>query len=215
MLNAIKNPALVIIDMQNDFVRTGAPMEVPAARALLPRLETLLSKVRAARLPVIFTRYVATPGYEHLSGHLGWLKLIDPPVRACVPGVCRYYEDLRSSRDGADIVDELAPEPTEVMIEKPFFSAFHGTDLNQRLQALGTDGLIVTGTITEMCVEDTARHAVHHGYRTVIASDLVASNDPEMHDATLVAFARNFGQVASAEVILSQIQHLAEGIFDV
>lgn len=208
MLNATKSPALIIVDMQNDFVRAGAPMEVHSARGILPGLADLLSMFRAARLPVIFTRYLATPGYQHLSAHLAWIKLTEPPVRACVPGVARTYNDLRHSRDVTEVVDELSPAPGEIVIDKPFFSAFHETNLHRRLQELEIDTLIITGTLTEMCVEDTARHAVHHGYPTVMVSDLVASNDANMHNAALAAFACNYGQVASAHAVVQQLAHL-------
>ncbi|ESR27071.1 isochorismatase [Lutibaculum baratangense AMV1] len=99
------------------------------------------------------------------------------------------------------MVDELEPRPEETVVDKVYFSAFHETDLDQTLRDLRVNSLIVTGTITEMCVEDTARHAVHHGYRTVVVSDAVASNDLAGHEAALRAFEKNYGWVLPSESI--------------
>jgi ureidoacrylate peracid hydrolase len=195
---AMARPALIVVDMQNDFVRAGAPMEVPAARGAIAPGLGLLSAFRAAGLPVAFTRYVACPDYRHLADRLGWVRLLEPPVNACVPGHLRTYADRPAPLDCAEVIDELAPLPGETVIDKTFFSAFHGTDLDARLRAAGADGVIVAGTLTEMCVEDTARHAVHLGYPTVLVRDAVASNDPVAHAATLRAFAINYGWTMNA-----------------
>lgn len=208
-MNTLKRPALMIIDMQNDFVRRGAPLEVESARMILPALTHLLARFRAARLPVIHTRYVATPNYQHLSDRLKWLRLTEAPLNACRPGFQRIYEDCEGARDAAGVIDELSPAEGEIVIDKPYYSAFFGTDLNQRLIEAEVDGLFVAGTLTEMCVEDTARHAVHHGYRTALVSDSVASNDPELHQITLRAFERNYGDVLSSDQIEKCISKIA------
>lgn len=192
--------------MQNDFVRRRAPMEVPDARRVVPANQRLLAGFRRAGLPVVFTRYIACGDYAHLAGRLPWIRLLDPPVCACVPGHFRQYADRSSALDCADVIDELAPLPGEAVVDKPFFSAFHRADLHERLHAVGADGLLVTGTLTEMCVEDTARHAVHWGYPTVMVSDAVASNDAEAHAAALRSFARNYGWALGTDAALAMIQ---------
>ncbi len=195
MLVFANRPALVIVDMQNDFVRVGAPMEVPSARAILPNLVRILTAFRAAGLPVVFTRYVAAPNYRHLQPKLSWLKLIEAPVNACVRGHRRHYDDLDDERDVADVVDELAPEAHDIVVDKIYFSGFHETNLHGRLRTAGVDALVMTGTLTEMCVEDTARHAVHYAYPTAMICDSVASNVPDAQAATLKAFGDNYGWV--------------------
>lgn len=201
MMTLAKRPALVVIDMQNDFVRQGAPMEVPAARAILPALGRLINAFRVAQLPVIYTRYVAAPAYRHLQDRLPWLNLIEVPVHACVPGHMRKFQDRDMPCDAAGVVDELAPRADEMLIDKVFFSAFYGTDLDTRLRATGVDGLAVAGTLTEMCVEDTARHGVHHGYPTALVHDCVASNTPDAQAAALRAFGNNYGWLMDAHAL--------------
>lgn len=198
-------PALLIIDMQNDFVLEGAPMRVAQAAATVPVIAGLLAAFRARALPIAFTRYVATERYAHLAGRLPWLRLLRPPTQACVPGFERLYPGLEGPRDCAEMIDMLAPAPGEIVVDKPYFSAFHDTDLEARLRASGADRLVVTGTITEMCVEDSARHAVHFGWPVTLLSDAVSSDDPEAAAATLRAFARNYGEVMTSRDCLSRL----------
>lgn len=190
--------------MQNDFVRAGAPFEVASARATIPVIRDLAAAFRRAARPVIFTRYVADPLYRPLGERLPWIAALDPPVNACVPGFHRRYRDAATEREAVAVIDELAPEASDIVIDKVYFSAFHGTGLAARLRALGAESLVVVGTVTEMCVEDTARHAVHFGLPTTIISDAVSSNHPAGHQAALDGFARNYGWVRSAAEVLRQ-----------
>lgn len=191
-------PALLIIDMQNDFVRVGAPLEVPASRATIPVIGRLAAAFRAAGRPVVFTRYVADAFYRPLAGRLPWIRLLEPPVEACVPGRQRHYPELGAAREGVAVIDELQPRDGDLVLDKIYYSAFHRTDLDDRLRALGVGSVVVVGTVTEMCVEDTARHAVHHGYPTLIVRDAVSSGSAEGEAAALAAFERNFGWVADS-----------------
>ena len=198
MLETMKRPALLVIDMQNDFVRPGAPLEVPSARDTIPVISGLIEKFRRKGLPVIYTRYIADDLYQPLAARFGWIARLRPPVNACVPGHRRHYPDLGEMRGAIDVIDELAPLAGEEIVDKIYYSAFHRTDLEERLRGQGVDSLAIVGTITEMCVEDTARHAVHYGYPTVLVSDGLSSNTPRQHEATLEAFERNYGWVMPA-----------------
>ena len=201
----LSRPALLVIDMQNDFVLEAAPMRVAAAARTVPVIAGLLAAFRAAGLPVGFTRYISTGRYAHLAGHLPWLHLLEPPVNACRPGFLRSYPNVSGPRDCADMIDALQPEPGEIVVDKPYFSAFHETDLDQRLRESGADSLVVTGTITEMCVEDTARHAVHFGWPVTVLSDAVSSDNEPAAAAMLSAFARNYGKVTTSQDALSRL----------
>ncbi|WP_315924029.1 cysteine hydrolase [Mesorhizobium sp. SP-1A] len=202
MLTELTNPALVVVDMQNDFVRKGAPMEVSAARGTIPAIHKLMDAFRANGKPVIFTRYVADPLYRPLARKLGWIGLLDAPTCACVPGFMRSYGDAEGMLDAAQVIDELLPLPGETVLDKIYFSAFHATDFEERLKALKVDGLVFVGTVTEMCVEDSARHAVHFGYPTILVEDAVSSNYVPSQRATLDAFARNYGWVMTADEVV-------------
>lgn len=192
--------------MQNDFVREGAPFEVPAARRTIATIKRLIGAFRGHGHKVIFTRYVADPLYRPLGGHLPWIRALDPPVNACVPGFVRAYRDATEARETIAVIDELAPQGDDIILDKVYFSSFHGTDLDRQLAALGVQSLVVCGTVTEMCVEDTARHAVHFGYPTLIAADAVSSNNQAAHQAALDGFARNYGFVAKAEEIVERLR---------
>ncbi|MFZ5674745.1 MAG: cysteine hydrolase family protein [Pseudomonadota bacterium] len=201
-MNSLANPVLIVVDMQNDFVREGAPFEVADARRTIPAVTRLIDAFRSRGRKVIFTRYIADPLYRPLGRHLAWIRALDPPVNACVPGFSRDYRDVSGAREGIAVIDELAPRPDDIVLDKVYFSSFHGTDLDRRLAALAADSLVICGTVTEMCVEDTARHAVHFGYPTFLASDAVSSNTPAAHQAALDGFARNYGFVAKTEEIV-------------
>lgn len=202
MLNERKKPALIVIDMQNDFVRKGAPMEVAAARETIPAIRKLIDAFRRSGCPVVFTRYVADALYRPLGAQLGWIKLLDAPTNACVPGFQRSYGDVEGTRDAADIIDELPPLPDEIVFDKIYFSAFHATDFDQKLIHLQADSLVFVGTVAEMCVEDSARQAVHFGYPTVMVEDAVSSGDLPRQQAALDAFGRNYGWVMTSDEVL-------------
>lgn len=191
----MRDAALLIVDMQNDFVRSGAPLEVPDARATVQPIQHLLATFRARGLPVVFTRFLSSRKPD-LLWH--WSPQCWPDTRCCWSGHARRYADSEGPLDCAGIIAELAPLPEEIVVDKYGYGAFHGTDLDDRLRARGVRSLLVTGTVTQICVEETAREAFHHGYRTTIVSDAVSSFAPDLHAATLKNFAMKFGWVAES-----------------
>lgn len=191
----VRDPALVVVDMQNDFVREGAPLEVPTARRTIPVIAGLVGQFREKGLPVVYTRFVSggEPGLMWL-----WSPQCRPDTKCCWPGHMRSYPDAQGPRDCADVIDELRPHDADIVIDKRGYGAFHGTDLSARLRYLSVTSLVVTGTVTQICVEETAREAFHHGFRTTVVSDAVSSYAPDLHAATLKNFAMKFGWVAEA-----------------
>lgn len=196
----VRDAALVVVDMQNDFVRVGAPLEVPDARATIPVIAGLIGRFRDKGLPVVFTRFVsgAEPGLMWL-----WSPQCRPDTKCCWPGHTRSYADADGPLDCADVIVELRPDDEDIVIDKRGYGAFHGTDLSTRLRDLSVTSLVITGTVTQICVEETAREAFHHGFRTTIVSDGVSSFAPGLHAATLENFAMKFGWVAGAEDVSS------------
>jgi nicotinamidase-related amidase len=191
--------ALVVVDMQNDFVRAGAPLEVPDARATIAAQARLLDAFRVRRLPVVYTRFISLEDDNLLWR---WSPQCHPATRACWPDHVRSYDDAAAPRLCADVIDELAPEPGEPVIDKLGYGAFHGTDLDARLRTLGVRSLVITGTVTQICVEETAREAFHHGYATTVVADGVSSFAPDLHAAALRNFAMKFGWVAAADELI-------------
>jgi nicotinamidase-related amidase len=202
LVDRLVSPALVVVDMQNDFVRVGAPLEVPDARATIAATQRLLAAFRERGLPVVFTRFISLE-----DDNLLWLWSPQclPATRACWPDHERSYDDVAGSRLCADVIDELAPAPGEPVVDKLGYGAFHDTDLDAQLRALGVRSLVVTGTVTQICVEETAREAFHHGYATTIVEDAVSSFAPDLHAATLRNFAMKFGWVSGADEVIAAL----------
>ena len=196
----LADPALLVVDMQNDFVRVGAPLEVPDACATIQPIRQLVDAFRQRNLPVVFTRFLAREEPDLLWL---WSPQCRPDTKCCWKGHRREYPDAEGALDCAEVIDELAPVQGDVIIDKYGYGAFHDTALDARLRALGVKSLLVTGTVTQICVEETAREAFHHGYRTTIVSDAVSSFAPDLHAATLKNFAMKFGWVADSETVIA------------
>ena len=196
----VADPALLIVDMQNDFVRAGAPLEVPDARATIPIQRRLIDAFRARGRPVVFTRFLS---YEADCLMWLWSPECHPDTRACWPGHMRTYDDVEGPLDCAAVIDELAPDPDDPVVDKFGYGSFHGTELDEHLRARGIRSLVIAGTVTQICVEETAREAFHHGYRTTVVADAVSSYAPHLHAATLENFALKFGWVADADAVLA------------
>jgi nicotinamidase-related amidase len=194
--------ALLVVDMQNDFVRVGAPLEVPDARATIPAHLDLLRAFRRARLPVVYTKFISRPEYYLLWE---WSPQCRPPVRCCWKGHRRSYGDVSGERECTEVIDELAPASGDPVVEKHGYGSFHGTDLEARLRSLGVEVLYVTGTVTQICVEETAREAFHRGFLTTVVADAVSSFAPDLHAATLKNFAMKFGWVEPSKDVIARI----------
>lgn len=201
-IDRLAKPALLIVDMQNDFVRVGAPMEVPQARDTISQHQQLIQHFRKARLPIIYTRFLAGS-----TRRLLWefSPKLAPPILACHAGHKRFYADIHRTLECIEIIDELATKPEDVVIDKLGYGAFHGTKLDEILRSRGIESLIVTGTVTQICVEETAREAFHYGYKTTLVSDAVSSYLPDLHAATLKNFALKFGWVSSTGEVLQTL----------
>lgn len=151
--------ALLVIDMLNDFVRPGAPLEVPSNRTMLPALQARLAAARASGVPVIYLCDAHRPDDPEFE-RMGW-----PP------------HGVKGTR-GAEVVAELAPQETDPVVEKSSYSGFHHTGLEGILQAHGVDRLVLTGCVTNICILYIAYEAVIRGYRVTVPADCVASLDP-------------------------------------
>ena len=189
--------------MENDFVRVGSPLEVPDARETIDVHLELLGWFRKHKRPVIFTRFVAGPSRTLMWN---WSPQIAPPVRACWPGIRRSYGDVEGEREGVAIIDELAPLPGEHQVDKYGYDAFHHTRLTDLLHAHAVDTVLITGTVTQLCVEDTARGAFHEDFQAVVIADAVSSYAPELHRATLQTIAMKYGRVMTAQEALREME---------
>jgi nicotinamidase-related amidase len=194
--------ALLIVDMQNDFVRAGAPQEVTDARATLPSIRRLLDAFRGSSAPVIYTKFITGP-----EETLMWRFSPEcaPPLRSCWPGIMRTYDDADGELEGVDIVDEIYPLPGDPIVEKYGYDAFHHSELDDALLARHVDHVVIVGTVTQICVANTAYAAFHRGYDTVVVADAVSSFDEELHRTTLRNILLKYGRVLTAEDVLLEL----------
>lgn len=197
--------ALLIVDMQNDFVRRGGLIYVKDAIRTVPSIQKLIAWFRQRQRPVIYTKAISSdiPSlkrkyYEIL--HPDWIE-----GKACVKGHCRYFPDAGKELDCSDIIDELCPLPGDIIIEKMFFDAFRDTALEYTLKALKIDSLIIVGTATHVCVESTAKAAFDRQFKVGIVSDGVSSYLPDLHKATLKSFQRMWGRVIKTEEAIREL----------
>src|SRR5438876_621099 len=171
--------AMIVVDMQNDFVAVGAPMETRAARAMVPKLAEALKICRDAAIRVIYTAHV----HRRDGCDMGLFDDLHPPIAK--------RDGLLDGTQGVDIYPELAPAPGEHVIKKHRYSGFFGTDLDMILREWGVDTVIISGTTTENCCHATARDAMFRNYRVVFLSDATATYDyPD----------RGFGAMPNADV---------------
>ena len=194
---------LLVVDMQNDFVREGAPQEVPDTRAIIPTIRLLVVAFRAAGRPVFYTRFLAGP--ERTLMWL-WSPECSDELRSCWPGHYRRYLDRPGELEGPAVVDELAPEPGDVVIDKYGYGGFHNTLLEDALRARHVSQVVTTGTVTQICVEETVREGFHRSFEMVVVREAVASFDPELHSGTLRNLAMKFGVVTSAEEVITSLR---------
>jgi nicotinamidase-related amidase len=199
----LERTALIVVDMQNDFVRVGAPLEVPDARETIGVHLELLQWFRRRHRPVVFTRFIAGPSPTLMWK---WSPAIAPPVCCCWPGFMRLYGDIEGERDCVAVIDELSPLPGEAQVDKYGYNGFHRTSLADRLIAHDVDTVLITGTVTQICVEDTARGAFHEGFQAAVVSDAVSSYAPELHRASLQTLAMKYGRVMTADDALREME---------
>jgi ureidoacrylate peracid hydrolase len=196
--------AMIVVDMQNDFVAAGAPMETPAARAMVPRLAEALKSCRDSGVRVIFTAHV----HRRDGSDMGLFDDMHPPIAS--------RSALVDGTKGVDIYPDLAPAPGEHVIKKHRYSGFFGTDLDIVLREWGVDTVIISGTTTENCCHATARDAMFRNYRVVFLSDATATYDypdrgfgpmsnAEVHHATLVILAASTAHVMPVEGLKARL----------
>ncbi len=192
--------ALLIIDMQRDFVEPGGFGEtlgndVSLLQEVVPALRAVLAASRDAGITVIHTREGHLPDLSDCPP--AKLRRGSPSLRIGDPGPRGRI--LIRGEYGHDIIDELAPAPGELVIDKPGKGSFYATSLDAVLRGQGVTSLIVTGVTTEVCVHTTVREANDRGYECLVLSDCVGSYFPEFQDYGLRMFAAQggiFGWVA-------------------
>ncbi|RSM45272.1 cysteine hydrolase [Amycolatopsis balhimycina DSM 5908] len=205
--------ALLVIDMQRDFVEPGGFGEtlgndVSQLRGVIAPLQRTLAATRAAGVMVIHTREGHLPDLSDCPP--AKLERGRPSMRIGDPGPGGRI--LIRGEHGHGIIDELAPVDGELVIDKPGKGAFYSTELAAMLSAAGITSLVVTGVTTEVCVHTTVREANDRGYECLVLSDCVGSYFPEFQAAGLAMISAQggiFGWVAPSSAYIAAISVLA------
>jgi len=184
----VEASALLVIDMQRFFLDATSPSFTCGGLAILPTVKRLMDAFRRAGRPVIFARHVHHPG-DLDSGIMGWWW----------KGKC-----LEGSPE-SEIHPDLTPLPGEKVVFKHRYSAFYNTDLETVLRCLKVEDLVVSGVMTNMCCESTARDAYYRDYRVFVPADGTGTISEEMHLASLLNLAFGFAFVTTCETIVAQL----------
>jgi nicotinamidase-related amidase len=201
--------AIVIIDMQRDFLEPGGfgaalGNDVSLLKAAVGPCRDLLAAARSAGVLVIHTREGHRPDLTDAPPHK--VERGDPATRIGAPGPMGRI--LVRGEPGHDIIPELYPVAGEPVIDKPGKGAFYQTDLELMLKNRGIDTLAVCGVTTEVCVNTTVREANDRGFRCIVLSDCCASYFPEFHDMGLKMTNPQggiFGSVAASAPVIAAL----------
>jgi len=206
---ALAQTALVIIDMQRDFLEPGGfgaslGNDVGLLRSAIAPCQTLLAAARARGMLVIHTR----------EGHKP--DLSDAPPAKIMRGKPELRIGSRGpmgrvlirGEPGHGIIPELAPSAGEIIIDKPGKGAFYRTELQDLLQTNHIENLLVCGVTTEVCVHTTVREGNDRGYRCVVIGDACASYFPEFHRVALAMVSAQggiFGWVSNSTAVVNAL----------
>ena len=185
--------ALLVVDMQKFFLDPASPSFTCGGLSIIPKLKQLIQSFRHSRLPVIYTRHVHHPGLLD-AGLMGWWW----------QGMC-----LEGSPE-SEVHPELTPQDGEKEILKHRYSAFYNTDLETILRCLKIEDLVITGIMTNMCCESTARDAYFRDYRVFFLADGTGSITEEMQIASLLNLAFGFAWVTTVDAIQTHLRNTEE-----
>lgn len=194
--------ALVNIDMQNAFVE-GTPLSAPGGVALLEPVNRVAAACRAAGIKVIHTLHVTRPD----GSNMGTMGELIEPVRAGY---------ISEGSETAKLHPGVRVEPGDILLYKPRYGSFTGTDLDLILRSNGIDTIIITGICTNICCETTAREAAMRDYHVFFTSDgtetfpLGDLSVEQIKRATLTTLGLAFAKIVSVAELIAMIRHRAE-----
>ena len=180
-----ESSALLVIDLQRYFTERGSHAYLPAVNAVLPRILEAISAFRRHGRPVLFTRHAHRPGEEGILGV--------------------WWKDTIRETDPRSALDPRLVSSNSPIIRKTRYSAFAGTDLGIRLWRLGVRTLVITGVMTHLCCETTARDAFTRDLQPVLLMDGTATGDEELHLSSLRTLADGFAEVLTVQELMARM----------
>lgn len=200
-----RKTALVVIDMQNFFVEEGQPLEVPAAREIVPNINRLAGKLRETCGTVVWVQ--VTLSEDVFAEWSIFLDYRNEQGR-------EMFSGLRAGEHGQALWHKLEVHAEYLVLDKTRFSAFiqGASHLDQILRDKGIDTLLITGTLTNVCCESTARDAMMLNYRVVMVSDASAALTDSAHQASLANMISFFGDVYTADETIALLAAAKWGI---
>jgi ureidoacrylate peracid hydrolase len=197
---AVKDTALVLVDMQNGFCKPGgtfdrAGVSIDGVARTIDPCARLVAAAHDSQIPVIFTQ--------------AWFRADGADTGFSVGEIMqRRKSDELIAADSwdAEIIEELRPQLEDFVVRKFRFSPFHGSGIEPLLSALRVGNLVVCGLTTSICVESTVRDASARDYRVFVPEDAVAEYDPGMHAASLRVMEYCFAYITSTQAVVEAWQ---------
>jgi len=196
--------ALVVVDMQNAFLLPGVAHSLcPMAREIVPNINRLARAVRATGGTVFWIKTTFTE--EALQSWSTYFAMASPQR------VAKRIAALTADSLGHQLWSGLEVQPQDLVVEKNRFSAFiqGSSDLAARLRARGLDTVLVTGTVTNVCCESTARDAMMLNFKTIMVTDANAATTDADHAAALIAFYLTFGDIMATDMLIGCLERNA------
>lgn len=188
-----KRPALLIVDFINAYVTEGAPLFAPDVVTAVNETILLLSLAREKQIPVLYTKVLYNKNFR--DGGIFIQKV--PVLKTMVEG-----EPL------AEIVPQLTPIESDIIIVKQYASAFFGTSLAATLTSLGVDTILLTGCSTSGCIRASAVDGMQYGFRVIVPRECVADRHPGPHEANLFDINSKYGDVVSKGEVVEYLKVL-------
>lgn len=195
-----RKTALVVVDMQNYFVKEGHQSEVPLAREIVPNINRLAAELRRRGGHVVWVRNGTNDTRASWSNYHNHLQ---SPERAE-----RRLQSMAVGADGYEYWHGNDIRPEDALITKKRYSAFiqGSSNLEAHLRERGLDTLLITGTATNVCCESTARDAMMLNFKVIMVADGLATHTDEEHNATLSNFYGQFGDVQTADEVVASLE---------
>ncbi|HWK97127.1 MAG TPA: isochorismatase family cysteine hydrolase [Pseudolabrys sp.] len=192
--------ALVVIDMQNYFMKPGFQGEVPPARKIVPAVNKLAAALRAMGGHVVWIKNATNDTRESWSVFHD--HLMTPDRRDT------RYATMDTAHEGHKLWGELEAKPEDAQIVKKRFSAFiqGSSDIESHLRARGIDTVLIGGTATNVCCESSARDAMMLNFKTTMVSDALATYTDDVHAASLCLFYSIFGDVQTVDEAIASLE---------